>query len=215
VWTNVDSDEALLETEIRLEGAIDSFSGRLASIRTGRVLPSLLDAVRVPYYGSPTPILKLASVNVDGRALVVRPFDPGDLHAIERAIAESGLGLTTQGAKTSIRVPVPAPSQERREELAQVARRFAEEARVAMRNVRRDALREDLGLSEDEKKRHEAAIEDLVKHFLVSVDEALAAKVSAVLGDDERWGPTDPKRKRKQRRPLVDPDDDTIVGETC
>ncbi len=110
--------------------------------------------------------MKLASVGVDGRALVVRPWDPGDLHAIERAIAESGLGLTTQAAKTQIRVPVPPLSQERCEELARFAKGLGEEARVAMRNVRRDALREDLGLPEDARRRHEVQVEDLVRRYL-------------------------------------------------
>jgi ribosome recycling factor len=160
--------------------------------------------------------LKLATVSVDGRALVVRPFDPGDLHAVELAISESGLGLTTQATKTQIRVPVPPMSQERCEELAKVARRLAEEARVAMRNVRRGALRDSGKLPEDERKRLEAEIEDLVKRYLGFVDSATEAKVSAVLGEDERWCPTDVKHKRKPRRKLVDPDSNGgLVGETC
>jgi ribosome recycling factor len=187
-------------------GAIDSLRSRLVSIRAGRVLPSLLDAVRVPYHGSPTPILKLASVQVDGRSLVVRPFDPGDTMAIERSIAESGLGLTTQTAKTAIRVPVPPLSQDRCEELAAAARGVAEEARIAVRNVRRDALRGagSLGLPEDARRRHEASVEDLVRRYVAIVDEALEAKVADVLGEEDRWRPNEPKRKRKARERLDD-----------
>jgi len=203
----------LLETEIRLEGAIDSLRSRFTSIRTGRVLPSLLDAVRVPYYGSPTPILKLAVVAVDGRSLVVRPFDPGDTHLIERAIAESGLGLTTQAAKTVIRVPVPPLSQDRREELARAARAIAEEARIAMRNVRRDALREAAKLAaEDARRRQGEAIEELARRYLALVDEAVESKVRDVLGEDD-FHFDEKKGKRKPRDPAPDPyDDGTIRG---
>lgn len=207
----------LLETEIRLEGAVDSLRGRFSSIRAGRVLPSLLDAVRVPYHGSPTPILKLAVVQTDGRALLVRPFDPGDTHAIERAIAESGLGLTTQAAKGSIRVPVPPLSQERREELARAAKSLAEEARVAVRNVRRDAIRTAgaLGLPEDDRRRLEEALEELARRHLALVDEALATKIRDVLGEDERWTPGDRKGRRKPRDQQPGPDDDVIEGYAC
>lgn len=111
---------------------------------------------------------------VDGRALLVRPFDPGDIHLIERAIGESGLGLTTQAAKTVIRVPVPQLSQDRREELAAAAGRLAEEARVAVRNVRRDALRDAAAIKAvDDRRRHEESVGDLVRRYLGLVDEEL------------------------------------------
>ena len=152
---------------------------------------------------------------VDGRALLVRPFDPGDIHLIERAIGESGLGLTTQAAKTVIRVPVPQLSQDRREELAAAAGRLAEEARVAVRNVRRDALRDAAAIKAvDDRRRHEESVGDLVRRYLGLVDEELAVKIHNVLGEEDRWRPTERKGKRKQKEKLDDRDG-TTHGEAC
>jgi ribosome recycling factor len=131
----------------------------------------------------------------------VRPFDPGDLRLIEHAIATSDLGLTTQATKTVIRVPIPPLTQERRQELVVVARRFAEEARIAMRNVRRDALRAlgALGLPDDERRRQEASVEALVKTHLAKAEEQLAARIIDISGELTRWKPEEPKGRRKPR----------------
>lgn len=155
-------------------------------------------------------------MSVDGRALVVRPFDQNDTHAIEKAISESDLGLTTQAAKTVIRVPVPTLSQDRREELARAAKGLAEEARVAMRNVRRDALREAArDPSEEGRRRHEEAVESLAKRYLAYVDEAVEAKAADVLGQDD-FHFDERKGRRKPRDPAPDPyDDGTIRGYAC
>lgn len=132
--------------------------------------------------------------------MIVRPFDPGDLRLIEHAIAESGLGLTTQAAKTTIRVPIPALTQERREELVVVARRYGEEAKIAVRNVRRDVVRDvsALGLSEDNRRRGLESVEELVKRHVDAIDEAVDARVSEILGEMTRWRqPATRRRKGK------------------
>jgi ribosome recycling factor len=182
------------------------------------VNPSLLDSVRVPYHGSPTPILKLAYVATDGLALMVRPFDPGDTQTIAKAISESPLGLTAQVAKTTIRVPIPPLSQERRAELAKAASRLAEEARVAMRNVRRDALRaaDELDLPHDDRRAFGTKIEELARRYLAGVDESLAAKARDLSGEDERWRPSsEPKRAKRKERPKLKGDSDGIDGVAC
>lgn len=134
--------------------------------------------------------------------MIVRPFDHGDLRLIEHAIAESGLGLTTQAAKTTIRVPIPALTQERREELVVVARRYGEEAKISVRNVRRDVVRDvsSLGLSEDERRRGLESVESLVKKHIEAVDAALESRVVEILGEMTRWRPpATRKRKGKDR----------------
>jgi len=156
-------------------------------------------------------------IHVDGRDLVVRPFDLQDRTAIMQAILTGGLGLSPMAGHYQIRVPVPPLSDDRRRELAKAASQLAEEARVAMRNVRRDALREagSLGLPEDDLGRHEQAVEALAKRYLAAVDEALEAKVSDLMGEANEWRPNEPKRKRKQRERLDDREDGVIQGETC
>jgi ribosome recycling factor len=144
----------------------------------------LLDAVKVVYHGSPIQLNKLALIATEKQALLVRPYDPGDTHAIEQAIVKSGLGLTTQVAKTVIRVPIPPLSQDRRNELARAARALGESARVAMRNIRRDTLRASaaLGLSDDMRARLDEKIESLVKQYITAVDDITNGKVAAVTG---------------------------------
>lgn len=200
----------LLEAEIRLEGALNALHGNLASLRTGRPSSSLLDSVRVLYHGSPTQLDKLALVSPEPGAVIVRPFDPGDLRLIEHAIAESGLGLTTQAGKTTIRVPIPALTQERREELVVVARRHGEEAKIAVRNVRRDVVRDvsALGLSEDGRRRSLESVESMVKRHVETIDEAVQARVAEILGEMTRWR-SPATRKRKGR------DHDACGYETC
>lgn len=208
----------MLDAEIRLEGALKTLETNFASLRTGRVTPVLLDAVRVLYHGSPTPLNKLATIMTDGRALVVRPFDPGDTHAITEAIGQSPIGLTAQSTKTVIRVPVPSLSAERLVELSRAARVLAEDQRVAMRNVRRDALRaaNELALPEDGARILRDELETLVKGWTLRVDQALEAKTHDISGVDDRFEFQDSKRRKaRPDAPWTRPEREYPDGGCC
>lgn len=139
------------EARIRMEAAVESLRVDLASIRTGRASPALLDRIRVDYYGTPTPLQQLAGISVpEPHQLLIRPWDKSSLNAIERAILSSDLGLTPSNDGQVIRLNIPALTEERRKELAKQVSRRVEEAKVAVRNVRRDAL-SDLKEMENEK----------------------------------------------------------------
>lgn len=176
-----------------MEGAADALAAALAPLRTGRASPGLLASVKVEYHGQPTPLQQLASVAAqDARLLVVRPWDPGAAKEIERAILAAHVGLTPQLQGGVIRVPVPPLSQERREELAREAAKLAEAQRVAVRNVRRDALRElgRSGAPEDDRRRLEEAVEALAKTWVGKIDAALEAKARDLRAEDDRWKPS-------------------------
>lgn len=151
----------------------------------------------------------------------MRPFDPHDVHAIVEAISSGELGLTAQATKTVIRVPIPPLSQDRRVELARAAKALAETARVSMRNVRRDVLKEAaaLGLPLDELRAVEQEIETLVRKWIKSVDEAAEAKAVEVLGEKDQWNQWKPqggsKRKPKEWTKKDGPPDGWIGGEAC
>ena len=134
-------NEALSESESRMKGAIRVFEEDLAAIRTGRASPALVEKLSVDYYGSPTPLIQLATISVpEPRLLAIRPFDAASIREIERAILASELGLTPSNDGKLIRLNIPTLTEERRHELVRIVRNRAEEARVANRNVRRDTL---------------------------------------------------------------------------
>lgn len=166
----------------RLASSVALLRERLLSLRVGRPTSSLLDGVRVEYHGSQVPLQNLALINTDHDALIVRPFDLESLRLVERAINMAGLNLTAQAAKTTIRVPIPPLSQERRLQLADVARRYGEDAKVALRNVRRDELKKVSGLSEEQKKSSTAAIERSVKDAVTEVDRLVSHRVAEIMG---------------------------------
>lgn len=143
--------DALKESEARMKGAIQALEDDLAGIRTGRATPALVERLPIIYYGTPTPLVQLASISVpEPRSLLIRPFDPASLRDIERAILASDLGLTPNNDGKNIRLNLPPLTEERRKELVRVVGSRAEEARVAVRNVRRDLIR-DLREFKDEK----------------------------------------------------------------
>ena len=143
--------DALKEAEARMKGAIQALEDDLAGIRTGRATPALVERLPIIYYGSPTPLVQLASISVpEPRSLLIRPFDPSSLKDIERAILASDLGLTPNNDGKNIRLNLPPLTEERRKELVRVVNGRVEEARVAVRNVRRDLIK-DLREFEDEK----------------------------------------------------------------
>ena len=165
------------ETEARMKGAIQALEEDLGGIRTGRASPALVERLPVEYYGSPTPLIQLASINVpEPRALLIRPFDVATLKKIERAILASDLGLTPNNDGKSIRLNLPPLTEERRRDLVKVVHNRLEEARVAARNVRRDAIRdlrefeEEKMISEDELKKGEEELQKITERFIEEIN---------------------------------------------
>ncbi len=165
--------DALKDAEHRMQGAVRALEADLAGIRTGRASPALVERLEVEYYGTPTPLMQLASISVpEPRQLLIKPFDPSTLRAIERAIQTSDLGLNPNNDGKNIRLILPQLTEERRRELVKVVHHRVEEARVAIRNVRRD-VKKDLKefedeklISEDERKRAEDKLDDLTKEYI-------------------------------------------------
>ncbi|WP_407642952.1 MULTISPECIES: ribosome recycling factor [Corallincola] len=166
-----------------MEKSIESLKGQMAKIRTGRAHPSLLDTIMVPYYGAPTPLKQLANVIVeDSRTLALTVFDKSLAGAVEKAIMSSDLGLNPNSAGTVIRIPMPPLTEERRKDLIKVVRAEAEAARVAVRNIRRDAnsdlkeLLKEKEISEDEDRKGHDEVQKITDTFVKQVDELLKAK---------------------------------------
>lgn len=174
--------------EDRMEKAIVALKKELLTLRAGRATPALLDRVQVEYYGSMTPINQLANINTpDSRTLMIQPWDKSSVSAIEKAILKSDLGLTPSNDGNSIRIIIPALTEERRTELVKMTRKFGEEAKVAIRNVRRDAndeikkLEKSAGMSEDESRRHQEDIQKFTDKFIGEVDKVLQAKEKEIM----------------------------------
>ncbi|WP_282941856.1 ribosome recycling factor [Paenibacillus sp. RC67] len=173
--------------EDRMEKAIGSLRKELSSLRAGRATPALLDRVQVEYYGSMTPVNQLANINTpDSRTLMIQPWDKSSVSAIEKAIMKSDLGLTPSNDGSMIRIVIPALTEERRSELVKMTRKFGEEAKVAIRNVRRDAnddikKLEKAGISEDESRKHQEDIQKFTDKFIGEVEKVLAAKEKEIM----------------------------------
>lgn len=168
-----------------MEKCVDALRTNFSRVRTGRANPHILDPITVDYYGVPTPITQLAGVRVaEASMLVVEPWDKTTLRAIEKAIRSSDLGITPSNDGVCIRLPFPKPTEERRRELAKECGQLAEEARVAIRNVRRDAnarIERDEELPEDQVTREKKAIQKLTDTYVAKVDELLKAKTAEVM----------------------------------
>lgn len=175
------------DLERRMHGAFDNFAKELGGLRTGRASPSLLDNVQVEVYGTKMPINQVATVSApEARLLTVQVWDANNTKAVEKAISSSGLGLNPQPAGTLIRVPLPGLSEERRVELAKVAHKYAEQARVAVRNVRREGmdsakkLQKEGKMSEDELKKSEDKIQKMTDSWIKKIDDGLAHKETEI-----------------------------------
>ena len=183
------SEEFILDTddlERRMEGAMNSLRTEFASLRTGRASASMLEPVMVEAYGQKTPINQVGTVNVpESRMVTVNVWDKSMVNAVEKAIRESGLGINPQLNGTIIMLPIPELNEERRRELGKVAGQYAENARVAIRNVRRDGMdqikKAKDGMSEDDQKFWEGAVQDMTDNFIKSVDAALETKQSEIM----------------------------------
>jgi len=178
----------LKDVEARMAAAIDTLARELAAVRTGRASAALLEGIRVDYYGTPTPVAQMASVTVpDARTLMVQPWDATQLKAIEKAIIASDLGLTPSNDGKAIRLTLPTPTEERRKQLAKSVGKIAEDSRVAIRNLRREAneklkaLAKDKQLSEDEERRGHDQIQKTTDKYIAKVDELLKKKEQEIL----------------------------------
>ncbi len=180
--------DIIKDANSRMDKTVASFRVDLTKIRTGRAHPSLLDHVLVDYYGTMTPIPKAANVIVeDARTLVVTAWDKTMVSAIERAILESDLGLNPNTAGTVMRIPLPPLTEERRRDLVKVCKAEAEQARVAVRNIRREAISDlkdllkEKEIAEDDERRGQDDVQKLTDAHIKKIDEALAAKEQEIL----------------------------------
>lgn len=173
--------------EERMEKAILSLKRDLATLRAGRASTSLLDRIQVEYYGAPTPLNQLANISTpDTRTLLIQPWDKTSMSDIERAIMKSDIGLTPANDGTIIRLSIPALTEERRTDLVKLTKKFGEDAKVAIRNIRRDAnddikKMEKNGISEDESRGHQEDIQKTTDKFITEVDKVLLTKEKEIM----------------------------------
>ncbi|MDM8167817.1 ribosome recycling factor [Roseovarius sp.] len=171
----------------RMDGAMHSLRTEFASLRTGRASASMLEPVQVEAYGQMTPINQVGTVNVpEPRMVTINVWDKSLVNKVEKAIRESGLGINPQMNGTIIMLPIPELNEERRKELGKVAGQYAEHARVAIRNVRRDGMDQikkakSDGMSEDDQKFWEGEVQELTNQYIAAVDEALESKQAEIM----------------------------------
>lgn len=181
------SQEIKMSAEERMEKAISSLKREFSTLRAGKASPALLDRIQVEYYGTTTPLNQLANITTpDSRTLLIQPWDKSSVSEIERAIMKSDVGMTPSNDGGTIRLSVPMLTEERRMELVKTAKKIAEEAKVAIRNIRRDAndnikKLEKSEISEDESKRFQDDIQKLTDKFIAESDKVLATKEKEIL----------------------------------
>jgi ribosome recycling factor len=181
-------DELLKDAEGRMTKSVESSRGELATVRTGRASPHLLDRIMVDYYGAQTPLKQLANVATsDARLLTVTPFDKGSIGAIEKAIQESDIGLTPSNDGNVVRLQIPELTEERRREMVKVVHGVAEEGRIAIRNIRRDVmqdlreLKNEGEVGEDDERRAESALQKQTDDSIAEIDSLLKGKEEEIL----------------------------------
>lgn len=176
-------DEILTDAQSRMQKSVEALQGSLTKIRTGRAHPSILGHIQVPYYGSNVPLTQVANVSIeDSRTLSVTPWEKDLVSVIEKAIMSSDLGINPSSAGTVIRIPMPPLTEERRRDLTKVVKHEGEQAKVAVRNIRRDAnsdfksLLKDKDISEDEERSAEESMQKLTDKFVADIDKVVAQK---------------------------------------
>ena len=184
----MDIDSILLDAEERMEKAVAAQERDFSKLRTGRASTALVDGIKADYYGTPTPISQMASVSVpDSRTVSIQPWDKGGISIIEKAILKSDLGLTPVNDGKVIRIMIPPLTEDRRKDLVKVARKYTEDAKVAVRNVRRDAndslkkLEKDKAISEDEQKKASEDVQKLTDKFVAEADKKCAANEKEIM----------------------------------
>ena len=180
--------EVINSSEDKLKKSLETLKKDYGSLRAGRATPSLLDKVTVDYYGTPTPVNQMANVTIpEPRVIVIKPYDKSTLKEIEKAIQKSDLGLNPNSDGVAIRLTIPQPTQERRKELVKVVNKKAEDCKVAMRNIRRDAneaikkLEKDKEITEDDRKDAQDKIQKLLDKYIKLVDSTKATKEKEVM----------------------------------
>ncbi len=181
-------DELLEDAKARMRKSVESSRGELATVRTGRASPHLLDRITVDYYGTPTPLKQLANVATsDARLLTVTPYDKSSIGAIEKSIQESDIGLTPSNDGNVIRLQIPELTEDRRRDMVKVVHGVAEEGRVAIRNVRRDVMHDLRGLKkegeagEDDERRAESTLQKQTDEAIAEIDSLLKGKEEEIL----------------------------------
>jgi ribosome recycling factor len=181
-------DETLFEAEEKMERAVEFAKDEFAAIRTGRATPAMFSRIVIVYYGAPTPLPQMASIGIpEPRMVLIKPHDPSQIKAMEKAIRDSDLGVNPNNEGTQLRLIIPPMTEERRREMIKVARHKGEEAKIAIRNIRRRAKEEldrivkDGEAGEDEGRRAERELEDLTHRFVANVDEILKHKEAELL----------------------------------
>ncbi|MEP6977084.1 MAG: ribosome recycling factor [Thermoleophilia bacterium] len=182
------ADDLIKDAETRMGKSVEHARNEFNTVRTGRASAALLDRIQIDYYGTQTPLKQLASINSpEARLLTVQPFDPGSIKAIEKAIMESELGLTPSNDGKVVRLPIPQLTEERRKELVKVVRNLAEEHRVAVREIRRDAMRHLKELvvkgevGDDDERRAEERVQKLTDEHTKQIDEQLKHKEAEIM----------------------------------
>ena len=181
-------EEFLHDAIRRMDKSIETIRGEFNSVRTGRASTALLDRITIDYYGTPTPLKNMATIGApEARLLTVQPFDPTQIRAIEKAVQESDLGLTPSNDGKLIRLPIPQLTEERRKELVKVVRRYGEDGKVAIRNVRRDVMRhlEELvrngEVGDDEERRAESQVQKLTDEHTKTIDDLMKHKEAEIM----------------------------------
>jgi len=176
------------DAQQRMDKSVEATHEHFNSVRTGRATPALLDRIQIDYYGTPTPLKNLATINApEPRMLSIQPFDPSSIKAIEKAIMESDLGLTPSNDGKLIRLPIPQLTEERRKELVKLVRQMAEEGRVAVRNVRRDAIKHLEVLvkkgdaSDDDERAAETRVQKLTDDHVAKIEDLLKHKEAEIM----------------------------------
>ncbi len=184
----MDKDTLLLDTEERMEKAISALEKEFTKLRTGRATTSLVDNLKVDYYGTMTPVQQMATVAApDSRTVTIQPWDKGAMSLIEKAIMNSDLGLTPQNDGKVIRISIPPLTEDRRKELVKVCKKYTEDAKIAIRNVRRDAndgfkkLEKDKVMSEDELKKAMDDIQKVTDSYVAKADQKAQAKEKEIM----------------------------------
>lgn len=180
--------DAIKESEVKMQKALDALKRTFAAVRTGRANPSLLDHIKVSYYGSDVPLKQIAQVAApEPRSLVITPFDKNAFADIEKAIMASDLGLSPKREAMVIRLSLPSPSEERRKELAKVVKKEAEEGKVALRNIRREAVdalkrkKNEKQITEDDEKNQDKKVQEITDKFSAEIDKLLQTKEKEIL----------------------------------
>ena len=181
-------EDFLADAKRRMDKSIEATHHEFNSIRTGRASPALLDRIAIDYYGTPTPLKNLATINApEPRLLTIQPFDPSSIKQIEKSIQESDLGLTPSNDGKIIRLPIPQLTEERRKELVKLVRHVAEEGRVAVRNVRRDAIKhlEELvrngDVGDDDERAAEQRVQKVTDDHVTRIDDLLKRKEAEIM----------------------------------